>query len=533
MFDYLQKFNNLPENLRNSVSSEAAMAVISELEKKYKIDLASTVMKVMIKSVPLTDLPTYFVSDFSLNAEEAKKLTADLKEKLFFTVANYLGYNPSYSTVLPKMTPVSNLATEIKSENDYYLEADKIIKNSGVTFTGSELNIRLRNILLTYLKGVRSRVDVRLALSKDIISGGLGLSHQVIDKIFKLGEGFVLKNNHQSKEINPVQPKREINKEALEKVRQAYEKNEPLKDAPYNLQEAIKNKQLKEAEVKLNLPLNDDAFLPAPKLADKKLLEAPDKKDLISVGDSTGPVEKVSEMTPPTVIAQNNQVIKKVADDIKEVLKITPLPAIKRQEVPEEPKKTEFKINRPPEKKPSVVAKILKPLEESKKEVVASSQALEEIVKPQSIIAKRNEVVLETQNNTKKQTVLEKPQPPKNQPLVSDIQPPRTMGPLDELRYLDVTNFRRLGASPLEATAKVEAKIKLLEKDGYDLMINGVLAWRDSLVNSLYVKMGQEALNKEITLKQCADNYQKAKASNFLFWEEIEAIIALNNRLMF
>jgi len=236
MFDYLQKFNNLPENLRNSVSSEAAMAVISELEKKYKIDLASTVMKVMIKSVPLTDLPTYFVSDFSLNAEEAKKLTADLKEKLFFTVANYLGYNPSYSTVLPKMTPVSNLATEIKSENDYYLEADKIIKNSGVTFTGSELNIRLRNILLTYLKGVRSRVDVRLALSKDIISGGLGLSHQVIDKIFKLGEGFVLKNNHQSKEINPVQPKREINKEALEKVRQAYEKNEPLKDAPYNLQ---------------------------------------------------------------------------------------------------------------------------------------------------------------------------------------------------------------------------------------------------------------------------------------------------------
>ena len=93
------------------------------------------------------------------------------------------------------------------------------------------------------------------------------------------------------------------------------------------------------------------------------------------------------------------QQIKKVADDIKEVLKITPLPAIKRQEVPEEPKKTEFKINRPPEKKPSVVAKILKPLEESKKEVVASSQALEETVKPQSIIAKRNEVVLETQNN--------------------------------------------------------------------------------------------------------------------------------------
>jgi len=69
MFDYLQKFNTLPASLRDSVSSPAAMDVIAELENKYKIDLASTVMKVMAKIIPLADLSIYFVSDFSLNQE--------------------------------------------------------------------------------------------------------------------------------------------------------------------------------------------------------------------------------------------------------------------------------------------------------------------------------------------------------------------------------------------------------------------------------------------------------------------------------
>jgi hypothetical protein len=45
--------------------------------------------------------------------------------------------------------------------------------------------------------------------------------------------------------------------------------------------------------------------------------------------------------------------------------------------------------------------------------------------------------------------------------------------------------------------------------------------------------MGLEALSKGISLKQCADNYQVAKNLGFLSWSEIEAINALNSRLMF
>lgn len=527
MFDYLQKFNDLPENLRNSVSSEAAMSVISSLEKEYKIDLASTVMKVMIKSLPLADLPTYFVSDFSLNPEDAKKLTADLKEKLFFMVSNYLGYNPSYSSIIPKMTPVSNLKTENNPENTYYLEADKIIKNSGIIFASSELNIRLKNVLLTYLKGVRSRVDIRLTLSKDILSGGLGLSHQVIDKIFKLGDGFIL-NKSQNRITPPIQPRKEINKEALEKVRQVYEKHEPLQEIPYNIQDTIKNKQIKAARVNLNLPLNEDNLrLSAPKIANKKLLEAPERNGLLTVNNLNKAIKQVSQVAPVAVLPQNNQVVKNNIPDVNNSLKINlPLNV-------EQGKETGPKINRPPEKKPNVITRILKPVDNSKEDIVKQIALVEKDGKQESIISKRNEAVLKSEVNNPKLFSVEREQLPKTQPLISDIQPPKTMGPLDELRYLDITNFRRMGSSPAEVIAKIETKIRLLEKGGYDNMISGVLAWRDSLVNSLYLKMGQEALLKEITFKQCADSYQKAKANNFLFWEEIEAIITLNSRLMF
>src|SRR5680860_59097 len=169
MFDYLQKFNTLPQNLRDSVSSPAAMTVISDLENKYKVDLAATVIKVMAKIIPLADLSIYFVSDFSLDQETAKKLTAELKERLFFPVSNYLGYNASYSSIVPKtvLAPAHLAGVE------------KIIKDSGVVFAGVELNSRLKNILTTYLKGIRSRIDTRMTLNKEVISGGLGLDYKL------------------------------------------------------------------------------------------------------------------------------------------------------------------------------------------------------------------------------------------------------------------------------------------------------------------------------------------------------------------
>lgn len=109
---------------------------------------------------------------------------------------------------------------------------------------------------------------------------------------------------------------------------------------------------------------------------------------------------------------------------------------------------------------------------------------------------------------------------------------PKVMGPLEELKYLDLTNFRRLGNNPKEITAKIVMKIRLLEKDGYDRMVGGVQAWRQSPVNRIYVRLVQEAVAKGMTLREIIAARQ-AENKETLSMDEIEAIVAMNSQLMF
>jgi hypothetical protein len=109
---------------------------------------------------------------------------------------------------------------------------------------------------------------------------------------------------------------------------------------------------------------------------------------------------------------------------------------------------------------------------------------------------------------------------------------PRVMGPIEELRFLDLANFRRLGASPAEATAKIFSKIKLLEKSGYDRMTAGIAAWRQSEVNRLYLVMYRESAFKAKPILGIIEQL-KASGKNYLTVEEIDAIMLLNAKLIF
>lgn len=507
MFDYLQKFNNLPNNLRDSVSSPAAMAIISELENKYKIDLAATVMKVMVKIIPLADLSIYFVSDFSLDKETAKKLTADLKERLFFGVANYLGYNPSYSLIVPKTTPAPTNSLEI----------NQIIKDSGVTFSGVELNQRFKSVLSTYLRGVRSRVDTRLTLNKEIISGGLGLDYKVIDKIFKLADE-VINASLLPSGAQLALPKVEVINSGLEKVRALYEKQEGVRDIPYDLKTAISTGAIKKSTTPLNLPV--------PAENKEKLLEEPGEQLRIATASTSVPPKMEIRLTEdndfpeiktePIVLAQS------VVSTTPPVLNSVNI----NQQTADNFVPADHKITRPPEKKPGLISKIF--TEEPK-------GLNKEIIKPEitpvnstsSIVSLRAEA---TNNNNKEIKPIIQVSSATN---FDNKTTPKIMGPIEELTYLDILNFRRLGDSPEEAVKKVELKIKLLEKDGYDKMVSGVLAWRSGIINNTYLKMGLDSLNKGISLKQYADDYQNSKNLSFLTWEEIENIINLNSRLLF
>ncbi|MFA4942265.1 MAG: hypothetical protein WC564_01340 [Patescibacteria group bacterium] len=121
--------------------------------------------------------------------------------------------------------------------------------------------------------------------------------------------------------------------------------------------------------------------------------------------------------------------------------------------------------------------------------------------------------------------VLKKPQ-------VEDIKSVRVMNPIDELRYLDLVNFRRMSDDPVDITKKIKSRIKLLEGEDYEKGLAGVTAWRQSPVNKLYLKIVNSSLNDNQTIPQVVDGL-KAKKQDALTLEEVEAIISLNSELKF
>jgi len=180
MFDYLQKFNNLPADLRARISSTSAMAAISDLENKYKVDLAALVMKIMVKSLAIKDLPAYFVSEDSLSSQAAETLTKELKQKVFMSVADYLGLSVDKRAF--------DLDSDIKS----------FIDEAGIVLPSSVLVSRFKNIIATYLRGVRNRIDTKSTLAKSVKIGGLDLKDTEIDRILKLADQHELVRSPQS-----------------------------------------------------------------------------------------------------------------------------------------------------------------------------------------------------------------------------------------------------------------------------------------------------------------------------------------------
>jgi len=463
VFDYLQQFNSLPQDLRDQVSSPSAMAALADLESKYRVDLAMVVMKIMIKSILPRDFVAYFASELALSPEQANSLAQDLKEKIFAPLADYLGFAPE------------------KHVWDLHQDINALIKEAGLVLPSELLITRFKNVLVTYLKGVRSKIDTRATLAKEVNQGGLHLSPAEIDRVLKICDTQKF-SNLAAAPVSPPPPTR------LDKIINQAEK---LSVGEYDLKKALAQKTIPPLSAKNELPAPEERLdLPAPHTTKSPapVSPAPSPKP-------APPVKPVAPLKTPPIIT-------------------------------------------PPAPKSSFLAKLL-----NKREEKAGSQAPAPKIPP--LAAKPA-----PQAPSPKIPAVPKPLVPPppahlspaairpaqaspSRPQMQDVKPvPKVMGPIEELQFLDLVNFRRLGKTPAEITARLFAKIKLLEKEGYDKMVAGVKAWRQSPVNRLYLRIGQEAIAKGLSLKASAEARQQADQES-LHWEEIEAIVSLNSRLVF
>ena len=206
MFEYLQKFKNLSPSLREVVSSARATQVISELEKKYDVDLNALVIKIMVKEINWTGLSEFLAQEHHLAVAQAVALQAELAERLFKPATQYLGISPQKqlqkfsrqelehelpAPVAPEKPQLRERQTlpaiqPVASAEQVEKISPQVLQKAGITDRQSVESVRLTSIMQTFFKGIRDSIDTRETLLKQKAAGGLALDAAKADAVMAL-----------------------------------------------------------------------------------------------------------------------------------------------------------------------------------------------------------------------------------------------------------------------------------------------------------------------------------------------------------
>lgn len=540
MLNYLQKYNDLPQGLKDKVSSSEIMDSISKIEAKYNVSLATVIMRVMVKDLSVADLPKFFVFEHSLDGSTANLLTEELKEQVFYLVNEYLGFkrkieeieaketspdspatpaedvhgsnfffssededevrelaekvkNFDVNDLIPpqtKETQVATATTEVSADStkptipeQKPLSIDEQVKiaasSLGINFSSTEIRSRFEKVLETYLRGIRNRIDTKQTIIKSVDSGGLGMDAELADKILVAAEKVKSGEGNKSTMKNP---------------------------GKISVPEDSSGGQVSNIPGLKRVGNGDVEYDFGVLIAKKKLAQTEDK---VVTADSKPQPQK-------EMVLDLNSPADEIGSLIKELTDTKPL-------------QDKEKIQ-PIDLKGGVVVKA--DISDVKKENLDKKEE------------KDGDVSFSI-----KSAIIEKPELPKASVLdmagarqqaqidgkikMEDVKyVPKLMGPIDELSDMSLVNFRRLASDPKGMVAKIEEKIKLLEEDGFDKRTEGIKAWRNSPVNKMYLEIGREAIEKKTGIDKIILEKQ-AKKDDCLTIHEFTAVMDLNKKIRF
>jgi len=475
MLDYLNKFNSLPQYLKDKMSEPSILAAVRDLEVKYDISLAAVVMKIMVKDISILDLAQYFVFEYNLNGQKAEQLVEEMKEKVLFVSADYLGFETKVKKDLIGIEQKpGQVVNKVKTSNFFFSSEDeeevskltqdlgpkdktkeindKVLKNTvnnvifetGVSFSSEELSERFVKVLNTYARGVRNRIDTKITLSKDVDKGGLGMSDGRIDEVLKSLD----KHNGKRDEIlAEIKLKDDSLKEKKEEKKE--EKKKP----------DIDNFRKKVGEVNGQIQRDTSYDLSA----------MPKKTTLLKDSGGQASLEK----TEPLLDSKG-------------------LPILK-------PKKENTTTTKPPIVKPFVK------------------------IKTSSL----DDRIAGTDGKFKSRTT----SPELNRKKIEDVKiVPKLSGPIEELANMNIVDFRRLDTDPMRAAAKIKEKINLLEEGGFRKKMEGIIAWRQSKINKEYIDIGRKSIGQKKPINDIISD-KNMSGHDTLREEEFEAVLNLNREI--
>ena len=108
----------------------------------------------------------------------------------------------------------------------------------------------------------------------------------------------------------------------------------------------------------------------------------------------------------------------------------------------------------------------------------------------------------------------------------------KLVGPVDELRQLDLNMFRRLGSNPTAIVDRIKERIDSLSSGSLAEKDNVIKAWQASPIYGLYVKLGRASLEDGMPVDTIIKQQTNAGQTS-LTVEEFDAISDLNAKFRF
>jgi len=247
--------------------------------------------------------------------------------------------------------------------------------------------------------------------------------------------------------------------------------------------------------------------------------EIVEEKEKLSVktNETSSPVIKISgknELQLQSTIGQENNILKSKPEEIKKV-------------VPEK-EATEEKMVEAPKLQPvnhislkKEVVQEVKPNEVIKKEVIPEISAPKH-VEPKQV--ERLKIDVPQPSSFKNLAV--------NQKLaMSDVRSPLSVvGPVDELRLMNLAELRRIDTNLNRAIDKIYDKIIFLEEESFEKMAEAVNAWRQSPLYRNYLDIVTSSLASGKSIESVIEDERKSNPLSITL-AEFKAILALNKRL--
>jgi len=107
---------------------------------------------------------------------------------------------------------------------------------------------------------------------------------------------------------------------------------------------------------------------------------------------------------------------------------------------------------------------------------------------------------------------------------------PRLVGPMQELRSLTLSEFRRMAKDPEAAAQKILQKIEILSQESFEKRTEGVRAFQASPLQETYVRLVSESFKLGKSVVEVAEQ-KRATGEDALLPEEVSAVISLNSKL--